>query len=345
MLERAMFDQLRIYPEEVMNIGDDVIILSEGNCYLLRELDDRRLQKISEQQHMTEYLSYKGERDIATFLQDDKNKIKGIHVDGKNYAVFTVHIYHHLGETVNAASLGKRLALFHQRGIGYSEYNRDIGKNMTSWKDRWEKRLDQLEQWYMGIVREKNQKTDVDKEFCITYPYFMGICENAIQMMMDISLDDPQLFQNPYHTICHYRFHDQTWLTLQEEITSNVKVPTDFVYDHITRDISDYMRMIWIEYEGNETAQREIIHFLTEYESVYRLTLTDQKLLFIRLLFPLHYFDHVERYYNTGENAAIASKCMLIFQNKMEYERLLDYLLERYPMLKNQVVLPAWINK
>ena len=46
--------------------------------------------------------------------------------------------------------------------------------------------------------------------------------------------------------------------------------------------------------------EQTIVQFVTDYERNYSLSSFGWRLLFARLLFPPHYFETVERYYQTG---------------------------------------------
>ncbi|MDG5788896.1 spore coat protein YutH [Evansella sp. AB-P1] len=346
MIERALFDRYGIYPEEILSIGYDQIIFSEGKGYLLRPVKTNTKNAIDIKANMAEWLMYQGDLDIATFLNRDEKKVS-IKVEGMDYVVFQLPELQLNGRQEYSLPIGQRLAQFHHNGFTFSKYNKQVVQHIIPWKNRWEKRLDQLEKWYLTLIREK-EKSEMDKEFCMTYPYFMGLTENAIQMMMDVSLDDEGFQQNLYNTICHSRFQDHTWLTIEEGHPSRIKVPTDFTFDHITRDIAEYIRTIWIECGNSEKGQKQVDDFLNAYESVYPLTLTDQKLLFIRLMFPIHYFKKVEFYYSSmveNEKLKFKNDCFYIFQHTTEYEQFFVYLANRYPSLKNNLSLPQWIKE
>lgn len=87
------------------------------------------------------------------------------------------------------------------------------------------KRLDQLERFWQSQLM--NQPSDVfDQLFIESFPYYLGIAENAIQYVVDTEIDDtPQLADAA--TICQERFTPLLW-----QQTNKLKIPIDWVYDH-----------------------------------------------------------------------------------------------------------------
>ncbi len=81
----------------------------------------------------------------------------------------------------------------------------------------------------MQLLHERPQ-SEVDEAFLFTFPYFMGLTENAIQYAVDARIDERS---SAYEqgTICHRRFTERTWLVPSER-GNILKCPTDFIYDH-----------------------------------------------------------------------------------------------------------------
>ncbi|ADU31654.1 spore coat putative kinase YutH [Evansella cellulosilytica] len=338
MLERAMFDTFRIYPEQVMSVGDDQLILSDGVQYLLREIDSAMLNIIREKEAMAEWLEFYGEQDVAKLLRQD-GKGRTLHVDGQEWIAFEIPSSKTI---ISDNNLGKRLAKFHQRGASYAPHQKS-SQNL-SWKAKWTKRLDQLENWFV-YISNKSGKTYFDEQFCLTFPYFLGLSENAIQYITDMELDN-QVQTPPFYTICHVRFKSNTWLTLDETSTSRIKVPTDFTYDHFTRDIAEYIRNIWSEKGWSEACKKEVLLFLKEYEMIHRLTSYEQKKLIARLMFPIHYFEMVEEYYQSNDEKQMRRRekeCLHIFESASDYEELLKFIVDKFAQLHSNIELPHWI--
>ncbi|MFO6498507.1 spore coat putative kinase YutH [Bacillus sp. z60-11] len=200
---------------------------------------------------------------------------------------------------------GAELAEFHQKGRGYPYEVKETSR-IGQWKELWGKRLDQLEQFWIQKSQSK-QLEPFEKQFIESFPYYLGLTENAIQYLADTELDDqPQSMDSG--TICQQRLSSETWK--REPL---IKVPLEWVFDHAARDLAEYTRSMFQE---NNTFN-EIASFLQQYEQVTPLSSFSKRLLYSRLLFPLHYFETVEGYYISSESEHH------YFENK------LDHLLSR----------------
>ncbi|MBU9722130.1 MULTISPECIES: spore coat putative kinase YutH [Bacillaceae] len=339
MIERELYNQFKIYPEQIMQIGSDHIIFAEGLGYLLRPINYPE-KMVNEKIFMGQWLNNQGDYDVAAYISPEGKRSSTIWDNGVSYIVFQLPEFN--GDM--GGELGYRLAQFHQLGYHYTPSDKNLSNQFLPWKERWERRLDQLENWYVTVTKS-SEKTELEKEFCLSFPYFLGVSENAIQMIADMAIDDFS-YQGVHKTICHERFQESTWLTIWEGATSQIKVPTDLTFDHYTRDIAEYIRNIWVSPEYLHLRINLIDTFLNEYEKVQPLSLLDQKLLFSRLLFPLHYFENIEKYYQVGneiEKEIIAQKCYQLFKGSGDFELLFEYLFQRFEQLKVVSKLPHWI--
>ncbi|WP_179298880.1 spore coat putative kinase YutH [Evansella halocellulosilytica] len=347
MLDRQLFDHFRIYLDDVLYVGDDLVVLANGDEYLVRTIDERNMNQLDEQINMANWLRYYGERGLAQYVKPEGDR-KAISHDGGEAVLFSIEKPHFQDiNTFNVDKIGTRLAKFHEKGMTYSpQYtkNTEMTFGISAWKLKWERRLDQLEKWYVRM-RQERMKTDLDEQFLISFPYYLGLCENAIQMTADLLIDEPVLSAGG-NTICHHRFRENTWLTVHEHELSSLKVPTDFLYDHYTRDITEYVRSYWMNEE--ESNQLHIINeFLNDYEAYHPLSLFDQKLLLARCMFPTHYFEQIEAYYQTvysEERASMRQNCMNLFDRSADYEKLFLYLTTRYPHLQKTNHCPLWFQ-
>lgn len=94
---------------------------------------------------------------------------------------------------------------------------------------------------------------------------------------------------------------------------SLIRIPADWVFDHAARDLAEYMRHTFLHHRDD--FNRQGFRFLQEYEQITPLSSFSKRLLYSRLLFPLHYYEIVEGYYISSES------------EKHYYEEQLDYIL------------------
>ncbi|UCZ52542.1 spore coat protein YutH [Bacillus shivajii] len=346
MLDRQLFDHFRIYLDDVLYVGDDLYVLANGEEYLVRTVDDRALEQLNEQVNMANWLTSYSEHGVAQFIKPEGKK-RTISIDGGEAVLFQLEKQQHrLAHSVTGEKVGAKLAKFHEKGLYYTpqQTKRSVSSGAIAWKERWERRLNQLENWYVRM-RQESYKTPFDELFLVTFPYYIGLCENAIQMITDLMIDKEEHLSKG-NTICHRRFHDCTWLTVREQEPSSIKVPTDFMYDHYTRDITEYVRSVWTN-EQSPNSLQTIEAFLNDYESYHPLSLFDQTLLLARSMFPIHYFEEIETYYQTvhsEERNQLSERCTALLKNSAEYEKLFTYLTYRYPQLLESKHCPLWFQ-
>ncbi len=114
-------------------------------------------------------------------------------------------------------------------------------------------------------IKSDEPPTDVfDQLFIESFPYYLGVAENAIQYVVDTEMDDtPQLTDAA--TICQERFTPLLW-----HQTKRLKLPFDWVYDRPTRDIAELIRYMMIE--KKKDWEKTIVQFVTDYERNYSLS-------------------------------------------------------------------------
>ena len=82
-----------------------------------------------------------------------------------------------------------------------------------------------------------------EKKFIESFPYYLGLTENAIQYLVDTELDDEPK-ECDSGTVCHQRFSRMTWPHEQP-----LRLPVDWVFDHPTRDIAEYLRETFVQHK------------------------------------------------------------------------------------------------
>nr|WP_276561639.1 spore coat protein YutH [Bacillus sonorensis] len=203
--------------------------------------------------------------------------------------------------TNRSVPFGAELAEFHQKGRGYP-YEVKETTRIGQWKELWGKRLDQLEQFWIQ-KSQFPQLQPFEKRFIESFPYYLGLTENAIQYLADTELDDqPQSVDSG--TICQQRLTCETWK--QEPL---IKVPVEWVLDHAARDLAEYARSAFQQKQDVD----EVALFLQQYEQVSPLSSFSKRLMYSRLLFPLHYFETVEGYYISPESE------QHVYENKLDH--------------------------
>ncbi len=274
-----------VKPEATIQTGKHMRYVANNLLYTIVPVTHLEQEILIELYEMSEHMAKLSDRNVSTFVaaQDGHYLVT---VEEQDY-VLLVNRYRQAKRKKN---IGLELAKFHERGktipIEVQTVNR-LGK----WKDYWVTRLEQMEREWSKMAREQPREK-FDKLFVESFPYFLGLAENAIQYVVDTEMDEQPL-PTDLGTICHEYFHDSLW---QDEL--HIRNPFDWVFDHPARDIAEWIRAQYFSL-NHTTFLPDLQTFLAGYESIVRLSPFAWRLIYARLLFPLHYFTIVETYFST----------------------------------------------
>ncbi|MFC3886694.1 spore coat putative kinase YutH [Bacillus songklensis] len=311
---KTIYDHYGVKPAELIDVYHYKGFQYRNVLYIIMDVGYLEPEEMYEFHQMSQFLIAQGERQVASFMINKSGNII-TEEDGKKIAVFRVPYQHR----TPVVSYGGELAAFHQRGK-LLPYPMEKSNRIGQWKALWEKRLEQIEKfWGMKVQEHPNDVTD--KRFIESFPYYLGLTENAIQYLADTEIDDlPRAFDTA--TICHHRFTSVTW-----QHPFFFKLPTDWVFDHPSRDLAEYIRHQY--FESSVWEERRLYTFLSEYEKIAPLSSFAWRLLYARLLFPVHYFESIEGYYSTRneeEKQKYARKIEKTITESVEYEQFLSNL-------------------
>ncbi|MCU9612821.1 spore coat protein YutH [Caldibacillus lycopersici] len=236
--------------------------------------------------------------------------------------------------------LGRRLAKFHSRGFQTTRQVNALNR-VGEWKQLWEARLNQMENVWQSVVLNR-PADEFEKLFVDSFPYYNGLCENAIQYYVDTNIDEvPQPID--YGTICHERFIRKTWDG--EVIWKN---PFDWVVDHPSRDLAEWTRELYLQ--QSPVYHNQLRNFLHQYQSVIPLSAYAWRLYYSRLLLPLHYLQCIETYYTTNSEQIkreMADVLARYLERSEDYERFLYgfYEVVEVPTRNMSIPIVSWLNK
>jgi len=202
---------------------------------------------------------------------------------------------------------GTLLAEFHQLGTMY-QYEPKRISSYGQWKDLWTQKLNLFEH---KIQEEAQRSTSAYYRLLMdVLPYIIGISENAIQYLRE-SEADQRYHEVDQGSLAFRRYHKQ--------LKSVVLWPEELVYDHPARDIAERIRFMLIQ--GEKKAK--IYEFLQDYNSIRPLSVFSWRLIYARLIFPIHLFDAME----SG----------LQNENAKEYDHNLEMLLKNQKLYENRL--------
>ncbi|WP_147535302.1 spore coat putative kinase YutH [Bacillus marasmi] len=237
------------------------------------------------------------------------------------------------------AQLGRKLAKFHQRGLTLTVPIEKLSR-LGQWKDIWVKRLEQMEKVWLSMIYQYPEN-EFERLFLESFPYYCGLAENAIQYLVDTELDEAPTSID-HGTVAHERFSEGTWGE-----ASLFKNPFDWILDHLSRDIAEWTRERY--FHNSQTYQPELRQFFSEYQSKTRLSPFSWRLLYARLLFPLHYFECVEEYYVSNSEQTkhtLDDRLQKILNHSSEYEQFLAsfYGLVEVPIRTMKIPEIDWLK-
>ena len=316
MDNQSLLNQFGIEPEQMITIGGYNGVYSKGIVYIMVPIADREQNELMELHKLSNHLYTYGDQTIARFKANKNQSYIGTFKDEPFVVLYNEHL-----RSINTSKMGRRLAEFHYRGKQFNEKVETISR-IGQWKDLWEKRLDQMEKvWEQKLFSEPED--EFDRLFIESFPYFMGLAENAIQYLADTELDDDPQAEDA-GTVCYQRFSRYLW-----EGDVCIKNPFDWVFDHAGRDITEWVREhAQLHYRTYENGIRS---FFQEYQSLIPLSSFSWRLIFARLTFPLHYLEVVEDYYlsNTEHNKKLSEDRLNTLINRTgDYEELISRFYE-----------------
>lgn len=149
------------------------------------------------------------------------------------------------------------------------KYDRFIKINDNlNWKKLWQEKID----YYEYQINQLGIKYKVLTE---SFSYYIGLCENAINLLNYIQTDKIKMH------ITHRRIEN-------DEKIDGFCNPINIIIDNITRDIAEYIKINII----NEKIEHNIV---LNYLYYLNLDQNEYILLFARLLYPSYYFDEYDK--------------------------------------------------
>lgn len=309
MLERELFHQYGIVVNHVYRVNGGYVLQTTelGEC-ILKRAETEREEDFPWYVLISQYFNQQNE---PTLLPISTKRGRYIETIG-NEAV-TLYQLPWKTRTIRESD-GHRLALLHRKGgnllNNYSEL-----PEVQPWQLRWQRRIDQLEAYRFTLMKQEQPLGEFDTLFIETFPYYLGLAENAIQYLVDASIDAGV---NPFdvRTLVFRRFN------AQNIGGTDFLLPSEFILDHPARDLAEWTRYkLFDERAGYD----EVRSFILEYHQRRSMSAMEWNLLYARLLFPITYVEAIERYYSE-ENLKEKQEITHMLQNYVDREGEREYL-------------------
>ncbi|GAE93989.1 spore coat protein S [Gracilibacillus boraciitolerans JCM 21714] len=182
-----------------------------------------------------------------------------------------------------------KLSSFHRAGFAYP-YQPSSISSYGKWKELWIAKIDQYEALYQHLYQKRPASFFV-RDFVNIFPYIVGIAENAIQYMNQVE-KETRFHEYDQPTIVFGRYHTQ--------LNDPFIWCNQFVFDHPVRDMAEKLRSYMSERNGISSEQCK--SFIQNYTSDLPLSVFGWKLLYARLIYPIHLLEIMDQIQSSNEN-------------------------------------------
>ncbi|TCT19081.1 spore coat protein YutH [Melghiribacillus thermohalophilus] len=268
------------YPElDVYRVDEGYIIVRSG-----KHITE---QMLYEQYMVTSFLQQRGFSHVAVPVYSDIGSFL-VHVE-RGKIIYICFAKERLEDEYK--DMGSFLAHFHEAGRTYP-YTPEFINRYGKWKQYWEQMIDQVEQTKEDLINQMDSsKTEPWKRLWIeTCFYYIGLGENALQFLSESERDQRLTWMDqPVFAMKRiFPFPNRGFI-----------LPFQMVHDHPARDLAELFRYFTLR--KGKRAFPYIRHALRNYEGKRSLSVFGKRLVFSRLLFPVHFIDHTKKVLANGQ--------------------------------------------
>ncbi|MFZ3576763.1 hypothetical protein [Virgibacillus sp. DJP39] len=256
----------------------------------------------AEQLSLAYYLFENGLNNIAVPVQNINGDWVTLFMGEEYIVTKTQHI-----NQQNRLEHGQYLANFHRIGAGYPYEPQDFS-SYGEWKQLWINKLTAFEQ--KVDQDELMYQSSYHRKLSDLFPYIIGISENAIQYLQETEFDN--------------RFHDGdrgaiTFRRYTNQCSRDIIWHGNFIVDHPVRDLAEYIRYC-VLYQG-DSGRDNVVKFLHVYQREQPLSVFSWRLLYARLLYPVHFFDLMEKGFTSTSHDSLLTSLNDLQQKQLRYEK------------------------
>jgi len=244
---------------------------------------------------------------------------------GQQYVVLKIIQF----QTSARQAHGQTLAYFHKLNRSYPYEPKHVS-SYGGWYDLW---IDKLTMYERHIQDQETVRSHPFYQLLHdVFPYIIGVSENAVQTVRETD-NSSQFNESDQGTITFQRY--------DRHVLNPTIILNDLAYDHLTRDLAEYIRSIFLQ--GEKDAVKEGKRFLQDYQSVQSLSHFSWRSLYARLVYPIHFFDLIAHSFNTKDLDGCYNKLQTLIDGQPQYEERVqslyefinsDYKLGRLPELQ-----------
>ncbi|WLR50456.1 spore coat protein YutH [Bacillus tianshenii] len=313
MNEKILLQHYRLQPERKFAENGRSVFQQGNQHFTFSTLHGEDEEVVMEMKMLSDYMYMQGESNLFKIVPTFEQKLF-VNEENQPMMLLSLETNSRMKQGVKP-SYGRALRERHTKGRSYPypvQHQTRLGK----WKELWASRLEQMEKYWFSRVFEQPLST-FEKKFVESFPYYMGLTENAIQYIGDNEWEDKRGEQYE-GTLCTDRF------TVNGEGRDAIH-PSEWLYDHSSRDISEWIRSLYWE-EGYPNCMNAVNAFLTDYEARGGVSLFTWRMVYGRLIFPLHYFQCVESFFTSSSESQkeqLTRRLQHMIENSGQYEQFL----------------------
>ena len=290
---------------EMRRIGENYIFRANGQNFIFCSVEQNNINKLMIVLKQIQHIPY-----LHTLIYNRNNEL--ITSDGNNnYILFRINI--------------KQNRYIKIKDLFYLYNETNIFDNKTpnsfNWIKLWSDKIDYLE-YYISL------KDNINDNVRCVFNYFIGMGENAVSYLRNV-FENTKITDIDKISIVHKRVN-------YKDTLHDLYNPLNLVFDHISRDISEYLKSLFLDNNYNLNIIEDIIINSNLSEFGY-------KLLFARMVFPTFFFDLLDKYELKGENI---KQLMDIFDKTKKYEKFVLLIYETIKKTRN-INIPriSWIGR
>ncbi|WP_053218767.1 protein kinase family protein [Virgibacillus senegalensis] len=272
----------------------------QNNCFFIipKSANDNRY---FEQKVIGEYFWQNGYAHFAVPIANKQGDLV-TEYGGKSYIV----LHCSLADDREYSDHGADLATFHQMGIDYP-YQPVEAVAYGHWKQLWISKLALFDSIYQQQHNER-PVSRFQRLFIDTYPYVSGCTENALQYLQETE-SEQRFNEGDGGTFTFQRYSGQ--------MKNHPIWPDEIVYDHAARDIAEHLRLLFLR----PNAHPEVERFLSGYQSIRSLSIFSWRLIYARLLLPVHLFGYIETGISSSDPEITYRGYVELLESQPEYEQ------------------------
>lgn len=318
-MEELLYEKYNVHVTDALEWdGKKGFTDNEYFYYIMRVKDKEKIHM--EQTVLAYFLQDMGYDEIAIPIQTSTGKWISDYNSSK-FIVFRVKNKLKGKESTH----GSKLATFHQTAAVY-RFQPQVISSYGQWKTLWIEKLTAIENTIKS--KSKQYPTQFNRLFVEILPYLIGMSENAIQYVRECEYENRHHY-NDQGTICFHRYENQ--------LERSIIWPNEFVFDHPVRDLAEHIRLSLL----NNNYPSMIQKFIKDYEPVRPLSIFGLRLLYARIIYPIHFFDLCERGIFEEENDFLVNELEILIEKQSHYEKNLKLFFEMINIDSERMQIPV----